>query len=359
MISVLVPTEGRERLVRALLDSLTVARKRRDCEVIVVDSSAHGEAARLAEACASANARYVSGPRSVRAKRNLAAREASGELLVFVDSDCAVDADFLDAWQAWYERPNRAEAAAGPTVFPPPDSAHTRRLAASSLLAPFSKPAVAGWLLWATASNFAVTREAFFAVGGFLEDLPFVLGGDDLELCLRLTDRGRPLDSWPAAVVRHGWDTWRSPWSVARRSFRWGRALLHVLARHPRRASPGPPDLSHFLLGAALLGVVAAVRWGAAGPLALPFVFGALAILTHAIPAMLRGGWAAGWDDIALGALELPFAFGHLVESLKTGRPDLAMRRIALAPEEIFAPMVADLWANVLALTLAVPLVLP
>lgn len=257
-MSVIVPTEGRVRLVGRLLESLVVARQAvvGGTEVLIVDSSQGDDAHQIARLCERFDASYVEGPRSVRAKRNLGARMARGGFLHFVDSDCWVRPDTITALLSVAEI-ERAGGAVGVTEMAGPGSFSTRVAEASPFLDAFGFAAVMEEVPWATMTNCMVKKAAFDAVGGFDEDLPFRLGGDDLDLTWRLNLDGYLLLASPDSTTYHGRETWSSFRSLLRRSWRWGSVEAHLRVKHPtyvRRVAPSLPAL----IGAAVTGLALA-----------------------------------------------------------------------------------------------------
>ena len=220
--SVVVPLEGRVPLVRRLLASIHEADLPigTEIEILVVDSSPPPEAAAIKALCAEFGVRYLSGSRSVRQKRNQGAAEARHPYLLFLDSDCEASRELFIAYSESVRSAEKADwhAAAGPTRFSGGETAFTRMVQCSSLLAPFRLPEADGILLWTTTSNFLVARQAFESVGGFRENLPGRLGGDDTEFCLRLYEAGGRIRAVPGAFCYHSWHTWSSPWALIRNS---------------------------------------------------------------------------------------------------------------------------------------------
>jgi glycosyltransferase involved in cell wall biosynthesis len=96
-ISIIVPTYGREDLVKLLLISLNSARSTFDgkSEVIIVDSSHDEQQARIKQYCKNFDAKYHHMENNVRFKRNWGVRQAQYSILLFIDSDCQASKQLL------------------------------------------------------------------------------------------------------------------------------------------------------------------------------------------------------------------------------------------------------------------------
>ena len=322
LFSVIVASHGRSGLVEQLLASLQAARAAitADVEVLIVDSSSRPQAQVIRNACIKYGAEFLPGPLSVRRKRNIGARSATGKWLLFVDSDCEASPGLFAAYQECFTAKPQVCVAAGPTVFRGEQTTFVQLIKTSSLFAPFCAPAVQGALLWATTSNLLVRRDIFESFGGFREQYPFRLGGDDTDLCLRMRDKGHQLMAAPAALCYHSWSTWSKPAAVFRRSFRWGwmhALLLRDHLRYRRLDAPGLPVHFLFCLVIALAGALA----GAPLMALAPVLFIVLAVVLHALLAAARAGnrLRALLEDLCLAFVELPFGFGRALGSLAGG----------------------------------------
>ncbi len=91
-------------------------------------------------------------------------------------------------------------------------------------------------VLWGATANLAVRRDALVASGGFDETTWTVVGGEDVEFCARLVDRGGSIVTAVDAVVLHGRDHMTGLASLARSMLRYGAADAYLCARLPHRA---------------------------------------------------------------------------------------------------------------------------
>jgi GT2 family glycosyltransferase len=321
-LSVIVPCKGRVTELRALLTSLAEARTMctEPVEVIVVDDSGPADARRHLAHCAAFDTRYVRGPRHVGAKRNVGVRLAKHDLLYFIDSDCQATPHLLQR----HVKAHRADtpgtvAVAGPTVLADADTTFYRIMRRSRLLnEAFEWPRYCERVAWATTSNLSVRRSAFTAVGGFAGRPLTVVGGEDVDLCLRLTGAGGTIACDPEAVVVHDAGSTASLGRVSRRLVNYGRSGQWLLSVHPRR---GRPKLNRVGV-LAVLAVLSAHRRGR-GALLLPAV--ASLLLARDVRDRLRGDdplrVTALAEATACAAVDWCFDVGEFVAAWQLGRP--------------------------------------
>lgn len=248
------------------------------------------------------------------AARNLAASEATGLILVFIDADVEIHPDALDRLRAHFATdPDRT------AVF----GSYDDQPAAPGLVSRFrnllhhythsSQPGPAS-SFWAGCG--AIRRDAFLAMGGFdAEGYPRP-SIEDIELGLRLSDRGGRIELDPAIQGKHHkrW-TLRSMLvtDIRQRAIPWSQLLLR------RRELPATLNLTPTArLSAAASLVVwscgpAALVWpdlGAWVLLAFCCCLSLLLILNRGFHRLLvqRTGWLHGGVGVGLHALFLAYS---------------------------------------------------
>jgi GT2 family glycosyltransferase len=336
-VSVVVPVLGRVDATRRLLESLTVAAARctEPVEVIVVDDSPPHEAGQHQANCRRHGARYQRGPRHVGAKRNLGVGVARHDLVLFTDSDCRVSPGLLLRYVSTLRAaPAEVAGIAGPTLVEESPTAIFRIMKRSHLLnGDLEMPQAGQDLPWATTSNLFLRRDAFLSVGGFVEESLTNVCGEDVDLGLRLTDRGMAIRSDPDAVVTHDRLSSDSVRAVSRRLFAYGRSEQWLATRFPRRRAARLNPVT--ALGVA--GVVAAVtgrRTRGRSALLVPVVAGA-AVAWRARHRLSAGDRLRDVPDaIICAALELAFDLGAATAAVQLGRPDLLLAGFRSTTEE-------------------------
>jgi GT2 family glycosyltransferase len=146
-----------------------------------------------------AGVRFIPTPQPISpaAARNLGARHASGEYLLFVDADCIAAPDLVERILA---RHRQGSAVVGAAVIAEAGSYWT--LCDNLLVfAPYLTSATAGMRPYLPSHALSIARVVFAELGGF--DESFAPTGEDMDLSLRLRARGYELFFEPAASVAH------------------------------------------------------------------------------------------------------------------------------------------------------------
>ena len=188
--SVVIPTYRRTGPLRELLDTLVADEGGAgDVEIIVSDDGSGDEVERVVAAYAGRlpRLRYITGENAgPGVARNRGVAAASADVLLFVDSDCLVQAGWANALA------NAIEAGA-PIAFGPTRSA-------VPALEPFVHSIVFEDEL-VTATNLAFARRTFESLGGFRADLSRI--AEDRDLFTRARAAGIVPVWVPDAVVNH------------------------------------------------------------------------------------------------------------------------------------------------------------
>ena len=204
-LSVVIPTYDEPERLEAALKSLSQQNYPHEAiQIIVVDdASPHLDAERLYAAVAPLRLRLIRNEQNQgRARaRNAALRVASGDVVVFLDSDMIVGTNFLRAHAQQHQ--NHAEAVfVGNIRFAReiPSTSLTRYLEGRGVhRVDADKPIPFNCFV---TGNSSVRWSSLLRVGFFDEDLT-AYGGEDLELGYRLHLAGIPLYYAPEALSYH------------------------------------------------------------------------------------------------------------------------------------------------------------
>jgi len=332
-VSAVIPVRGRVAATERTLTALRAAAERcpEPVEILLVDDSRRADADRHRAHCERHGARYLRGPRHVGAKRNLGARHASHDLLLFIDSDCRASPDLLKRYVAAI-RSSDAAGLAGPTTVEASPTAVSRVMRDSALLhGDLERPAAGGALEWATTSNLLLRRAVFKAVGGFVEESLTVVSGEDVDLGIRLSAHGFRILAEPEAEVVHDRLSSDSVRAVWRRLYGYGRSEQWLTVVHPDRREPRlNPVVAVGATAAAALAAAPATRGRS---LALVPAAAALALGLRAGARYSPGGGARGVADaFACAALESAFDVGAAVAAFQLRRPALLFSGFRPAP---------------------------
>lgn len=329
-ISVVIITRGRVGLVDRLLISLIPARARLEgpCEVIVVDDSAPDDARALSEACARNDTRFVEADAAhVSAKRNQGARTARYPLVLFLDSDCVATPELLTAHAEAYADP-AVHSVLGLVEF---TGAITQACAAVDLTPfawGFAYPLHHDDVSWGPSANLSVRAESFLSVGGFDESFPQRPGGEDVDLCLRLTARFGRIRCERQAKAFHERETWSGFRTNLRRFYNWGYADRYLVVRHGDRTFldlPRLPVLAALAMVAAvgLAALHTSVIWLIPGLILIP-----LAALLDGLAELPGSGPRRAFHRVMAHLYFASNELGCLVAFIRHGELNIAATRL-------------------------------
>jgi cellulose synthase/poly-beta-1,6-N-acetylglucosamine synthase-like glycosyltransferase len=291
LISVVIPAHNALEGIRACLDALerqTVPQEK--YEVIVVNDG-------LVDATAEVitdryGVSFLSQPqRGAAAARNLGAKQAQGEILLFTDADCVPESNWIEAMIAPF---------ADQEVVGVCGVVHTRQ---TGLLPRFIQLeydyryrniARRRQIDFINTGTAGYRKYIFIESGGFREDL---LGAEDAELSFRLASAGHKMVFAPEAIVYHA-----HPESISeyvRRKRHYGYWRMIVYQRYPRKvvADSRTPQTQKAQIGLLVLLVatgIGSIFWKGsvwlAGGLTLLFLFTSLPFWWWVLRRDLRVG---------------------------------------------------------------------
>lgn len=354
-VSVCIPTHvGRGEMTSELLRSVSVARACAGVpvEAIVVDDPEGPGQAELAGQCRQRGFSYLRGPRSAGEKRNMAAQRAKFDTLLFVDSDCLLAESTIREHQgALNDAPPSTAGIVGRTVMfgaihPIWHALRHSRLNNTC----FDFSLLYGKVGWGVTCNLSVRRRVFLEAGGFCADAFTLVGGEDVDLGVRITERGYQWLTNPHAVVLHRRDSITRLRQATVKQFTYGQADAFLTWRHPARRSIFP---NPFPLGALLAVLALAVT---SGDFAVALGVGVLPAILVATQHMTGAGrrrtiygkqvrrdrlgprrWSQDLLDRAKAAfIDMAFDLGIAWEAIRRGRPASAFCRFVYADPREF-----------------------
>jgi GT2 family glycosyltransferase len=217
LVSVIIPTRNHLPLLRECLDGLRLCNYPR-IEVIVIDNDSDDPATIEYFGVLKRNGVTiirVSGPFNYSRLNNLAAREASGDLLCFLNNDVEmIDNDWLGllvrqalrtdvgAVGALLLYPDRTIQHAGVFIGIGGGAGHGHRYQREDESGYFERARLPQQVSGVTAACLVVAREKFHAVDGF-DEIDFPVAFNDVDLCLKLNTRGWHSYYEPRAVLIH------------------------------------------------------------------------------------------------------------------------------------------------------------
>ena len=361
-LSVVVPTKGRLDLVERLLISLQKAAKDSNVivETIIVDDSPLSERGKVESLCQQYEAQYIHGPSSVREKRNRGIEESRGEIIFFVDSDCEVGSKIFEEHLKMYGDPSTG-GVLGITDFSGKESFTWNVVKRTKFLDAFSFAKTLGQVLdsapWGTCTNLSFRKKALEDVGKFDTAFPFKLGGDDVELGVRMNKAGYKIKMNPNAVVFHTRETWSNLLAVAKRVFRWGRMDCYVFhMKHKDKLSvtfPKPITIFFLLCLIALFEIVITHSFLY---LLQPIAWLILFLLIDSLLKVIASKHASLRDivfEVPAEMLQFLFQLGTIIESLKKRCISTFYSEVMDDPRQVifvWNERAHEMWAIVIAL---------
>jgi len=201
-VTVIVPVHNRPREIEACLQSLlALDYPSRKLEIIVVDDASSDHTPDVVSRFPVRLIRLKTN-RKAPFCRNLAAWEAFGEILAFIDSDCLAD-------QAWLRElvpafHDESVAAVGGRVGSGWErkglDRYERVHSSLDMGGAFKRSSKDQPFFYVPSCNLLVRRKLFLRLGGFKEELWV---GEDVDLCWRFQDAGYAVEYQPLGTVLH------------------------------------------------------------------------------------------------------------------------------------------------------------
>ena len=314
--SLISPTFDRPEEVREFIASAAALRYNRgDFEVILADGTPQDGLRATVEAASHSAGLPVTFLQEdylpVSEARNLAARHAQGEYLIFLDSDCLLPEEYLQHLTEGLEAEGW-DAFGGPDAAPE-DFSPLQKAISFSMTSFWTTGGIRGGTTrtatyYPRGFNMGMKRSVFEAVGGY--DVHFKTG-EDIDLSIRIQQAGYRVGLIPKALV------WHKRRSTLPQFFkqvrRFGSARWALAQRHP-----GQLKLTHLFPVFLTLGTLFSILLGAIGAIPLHVVFigyfsvpsvlaGAqyrsprIGLLAVASTAVMMGGYAYGFLEALLG----------------------------------------------------------
>jgi GT2 family glycosyltransferase len=193
-ISVIIPTRNRTECLRKCLRALLpqIERNSEVVETIVCDDGESVETRAMLESEFRQSHWYEGPKRGPAANRNLGAKAAKGQWLVFLDDDCIPDANLIRSYIDAIKDNSAVYVLEG------------RIVADREKRHPLEECPInsEGGNLWSC--NFAIRRNSFLEIGGFDESFPHP-AGEDWELAYRIRRARLQLVFVHEAFVVHCW----------------------------------------------------------------------------------------------------------------------------------------------------------
>lgn len=178
--SFIIPSYNEENHIGKCIESIMTLTSTEKYEIILVDNGSTDKTVAIAT-------RYpikVLEKRdcNVGAVRNYGERHAMGEMICFIDADCAVSSDWLDHVNNYLGNFTKGEIGILGADYQLPQQSNVIQKAWFSHI----KPDYVGPTEFVPAGNMVIPKNLFESMGGFQEDIP---SGEDYELCNRILSK--------------------------------------------------------------------------------------------------------------------------------------------------------------------------
>lgn len=171
-------------------------------------------------------------PVSPAVARNIGARMARGDILLYLDADCLALPDWIETLLAWH---TTGFAVVGGGIALEHDD-YWRLCDNLVAFTPFLDTTPPGPRPYLPSLNFSIRSDLLAAFNGFDERFPFP-SGEDTDLCFRLRQAGYTLHFEPQARVIHR-HLRSSPGDLWRHLSRYGTFYYHIYPRYRELLGP-------------------------------------------------------------------------------------------------------------------------
>lgn len=197
-VSVIIPAYNAENTLAATLESLeNQTYPKENYEIIVVDD---GSTDKTAEIAKSYNVRYIyqknAGPASAR---NKGVQFANGEIILFTDSDCVPESNWISELVRPFSDP---EVAAAKGRYLTKQKERIANFAQLEFEERYRKLLNYKYIDFVDSYSAAFRKSVFLSVGGFDQQFT-VANNEDVELSYKLVSKGYKMLFVPEAIVYH------------------------------------------------------------------------------------------------------------------------------------------------------------
>ena len=260
-ISIVVATKGRIKLLNELLESIYLARNNfpDESEVILVDDSNEIDAIAIENMCEKYNTRKIYHSPSVAEKRNIGARAAKHDIILFLDSDCIATPNLLNEHKKMYIE-ERIGGVAGLLEFVGEDTWFWNAVNKSPFVINFGLPRFLNEVQWTPTANCSVRKDIFELVGGFDSDFPNKPGGEDVDFGIKMSKKGFVFKCSKDGLVFHSKKTWIPVKDMIKRVWHYGSANYYLVSKHPEQTTGALPKKPIIAIAILLFSIILAFK---------------------------------------------------------------------------------------------------
>lgn len=233
-ISIVIATKGRVKLLGELLESVQIARNNFNgpTEVLLIDDSNENDVKEIQKFCIKYDAKKIYYSPSVAEKRNVGARNAQYDIVMFLDSDCIATPNLLNEHYKLYDS-EKVGGVAGGLEFVGEDTWFWKAVEKTPFTICFSFPKWMDTVPWTPTANCSMRKEVFEKINGFDRSFPDKPGGEDVDLGLRMVKAGYIFKCTADGLVYHSKKTWTPVKAMFKRLWHYGCANYYLADKHP------------------------------------------------------------------------------------------------------------------------------
>jgi len=244
-ISIIIPVYGFGKYLKTLLSSIKKSRDQFDgeSEVIIVDGKPNKENEDIVQ---SFNYKYLkcSDDESINASRNMGIKSAQYPIILFVDSDCRLEENLLNQHYLTYlncKNP-RIGAVLGLTLFEGKKKFGFKIMDQTPFTISFQFANLMEKVPWGTCTNLSILKSTLDNIRNFSSDWPMKIGGEDVDLGIKINLSGYEIITNKEAIVYHTSETWSSFKTNCKKVWTWGKSDFHLFAKYPHIQNPDIPS---------------------------------------------------------------------------------------------------------------------
>ena len=199
-VSVIIPCYNCEKKIAECINSLLLQKTKHKYEIITVNDGSTDKTEKIMKEINSNKVKYFSQKNSGPAKaRNFGAKKAGGEIILFIDSDCVAEKNWLEEMINPFETKN---VAAVQGAYITKQKEIIARFSQIEIEERYEKMKKADEIDWVGSYSAGYKKNIFDELGGFDESFP-IASGEDPELSYKVAEKGYKIIFNPKAIVYH------------------------------------------------------------------------------------------------------------------------------------------------------------